>query len=48
VTARSRATGVAAVIHAHQRQRGEGRLPRGVRSRMNALQAIAVTMVAGT
>ena len=39
---------MAAVIAAHQRQRGEGSFPVGVSSRMNPLQAIAVTMVAGT
>ena len=37
-----------AVIPAHQRHRGDGNDPVGVRSKMRPLQAIAVTMVAGT
>jgi hypothetical protein len=39
---------VAAATRAHQRQRGDGSTPVGVSSRMKPLQAIAVTMVAGT
>jgi hypothetical protein len=48
VTTSSNTTGAPAVIPAHQRQRAEGRSPVGVSSRMNPLQAIAATMVAGT
>jgi hypothetical protein len=39
---------VAAVIPAHQRQPGDGKRPVGVSSSAKPLQAIAVTMVAGT
>jgi hypothetical protein len=48
VTTPSNTTGVAAVIPAHQRQPDDGSLPVGVSSSAKPLQAIAVTMVAGT
>src|SRR4029453_4766449 len=48
VTTPRSTTGVAAMIPAHQRQRGDGRCPVGVSSRVKPLQAIATTMVAGT
>jgi hypothetical protein len=39
---------MAAMIPAHQRQPGDGNRPVGVSSSVKPLQAIAVTMVAGT
>ncbi len=47
VTTSSRATGVATMALAHQRQRGEGSVPVGVSSRTKPMQANAATTVAG-